>query len=582
MKKSETNRKSVPLRRLVALARPEWRALVVGTTFLVIGSTMGLLYPQAIRVMIDGALSAGLEEIDRAAIAMVGIFAVQSIAVALRYRIFTVAGEKIVTRLRAELYTGIISQEIAFFDSRKTGELTNRLASDTTVLQNTVSLNLSMGLRNLVTVVGGMGLLVWSSPRLTMVMLILVPPVALGAVIVGRRVGRLSRKVQDALAAAGEVATETIAGVRTVRSFSREPNESRRYADAAWSAFDLAKRRATVVALFLGTTSLAAFGSVALVLWFGGRQVAAGEMSVGALTSFILYTLIVALSLSALGDLWADFARAGGASKRVFEIFDREPAMSSDGVRPEVVTGRLTFDDVTFAYPGRPDVTVLDHLSIEVDPGRVIAVVGPSGAGKSTVASLVLRLYDPSQGAVRLDDRDLRELDPSWLRRQLAIVSQEPILFSTSIADNIRYGRDGATEEEIEAAARAANAHGFIVALPDGYETQVGERGVQLSGGQKQRVAIARALLRDPRVLVLDEATSALDAESEYLVQEALGRLMMGRTCVVIAHRLSTVRNAHRVVVIDRGRVVESGNHDELMALDGVYSRLVQRQFVTA
>ena len=573
----------IPLRRLLALARPEWRRLAVGSVFLIVGSAAGLAYPQAIRVVLDGALAAGVASVDRAALAMVAIFAVQSVAVATRYVLFTVAGERIVTRLRADLYTSLVSQEIAFFDQRRTGELTSRLSSDATVLQNTVSVNLSMGLRNLVMVVGGLTLLVVTSPRLTLVMLAIVPAVALGAVIIGRRISGLSRRVQDALARAGEVAEETLAGIRTVRAFAREAAESSRYAGATWEAFGLARKRVRVVAVFLGVTSLAAYGAVALVLWSGGRLVASGGMSVGELTQFILYTLIVAFSLSALGDLWSDFMRAGGASERVFELLDRPPEIPVEGgLRPEAAVGRIELDGVGFAYPSRPDVVVLDGLDLAIDPGEMVALVGPSGAGKSTVASLVLRLYDPISGAVRFDGVDIRELDPVWLRERIGVVAQEPILFSTTIAENIRYGRPDATDADVEAAARAANADDFVAALPDGYATEVGERGVRLSGGQKQRVAIARAVLKDPRVLLLDEATSALDAESEALVRDALARLMRGRTAMVIAHRLSTVRDADRVVVLDGGRVVESGSHAELMARAGTYRRLVDRQLLAA
>jgi ABC transporter fused permease/ATP-binding protein len=579
------------LRRIVGLARPEWRLLAAGTVFLAIGSAASLLYPQAIRVVIDGALGlggttvlgAGPGVVDRAALGMAVLALVQGGAIVVRARCFGVAGERVVTRLRRDLYRAVLDQEVAFFDERRTGELTSRLASDTAVLQSAVSANVSMGLRHLATAVGGVIFLFFTSARLALVMLAVVPLVAIGAVVYGRRVRRLAREVQDALAAAGEVAEESLSGIRTVRSFDAEERETARYGQAVWKAFETARRRIRAGSAFMGGAAGAGYAAVALVLWYGGRLVAEGGLTAGGLTSFLVYTLVLAMSLGALADLWADFMKALGAAERIFEIQDRRPRVPvSGGATPDRVEGRIAYEGVGFAYPTRRELPVLSGIELGVRAGEVVALVGPSGAGKSTLAQLLSRFYDPDAGRIRLDGRDLRELDPRWLRRQVGVVSQEPILFSGTIAENVRYGRPDASDADVEAAARAANAHEFVARFPDGYATRVGERGIQLSGGQKQRVAIARAVLKDPRVLVLDEATSALDAESEHLVQEALDRLMRGRTTLIIAHRLSTVVRADRVVVIDGGRIVQAGSHAALMAQDGPYRRLVERQFVAA
>ncbi len=572
-------------RRILQLAKPERSSIAVGTFFLAVGSVAGLVLPRAIGYIVDQSMGKGksVAALDRAALWLLLIFAVQAIAVAARSALFTIAGERVVARLRSDLFARLMDQEIAFFDARKTGELTNRLASDTTVLQNTVSVNLSMGLRFMASVLGGIGCLFYTSHVLTLVMLAVVPPVALGAVAYGRRVRKLSRDVQDTLAKSSEIAEESLAGIRTVRSFAAEPSEVARYTAAVTASFDLARTRALMASTFVGVASFAAYAAIAAVLCYGGHLVSSGDLTAGELTSFLVYTLLVAVSLGGLTDLWADFMKASGAAERIFELLDRTPAIPpTGGLELSSIEGLVEFEGVTFSYPTRPDARVLNGINLTVKPGEIVALVGPSGAGKSTIAGLLTRLYDPDGGIIRIDGHNLKNLAPDDLRRKIGVVSQEPILFSCSIAENIRYGRASATDAEVFAAARTANAHDFVEKFPEGYATLVGERGVQLSGGQKQRVAIARAVLKDPRILVLDEATSALDAESEHLVKEALERLMEGRTTLIIAHRLSTVAGADRVCVIDGGQIVQSGAHGALMGQEGLYRRLVERQLASA
>lgn len=566
--------------RLLALAAPQWRRLVPGTIFLFLASGAGLYFPQLARQILDASLTSGTRaDVDRAALLLALVFVVQGVAGALRYMLFTEAGERIVASLRASIFASLLEQDIAFFDVRRTGELLSRISNDATILQNTVSVNVSMALRNGLTALGGVVLLFATSPRLTLIMLSVIPPVVLGAIYFGRLVRRLSFAAQEALAGATEQAEESLSGIRNLRSFAREPWAARRYADAIDGYFRTVQRSIRWMAVFTGAASTGGYFAIAIVVWYGGRLVLDGAMSAGDLTQFILYTLLVAVSVGMLGSLYADFMKARGAATRVFEILDAQPTIPlRGGAMLPSVEGAIRLEDVVFAYPSRPDVPVLRGLSVDVAPGEVVAFVGESGAGKSTIAALVRRFYDPQEGGVYLDGVDIRTLDPSGLRGWIGTVDQEPLLLSASIGENIRYGRPSATDEEVRQAAADANALAFIERFPDGFDTMVGERGVQLSGGQKQRLAIARALLKDPQILIFDEATSALDAESEYQVQQALDRLMQGRTVIVIAHRLSTISGADRIYVLEGGRVVEAGNFDALMGERGTFARLVERQ----
>ena len=581
MKQEESPDTTVSFGRLLALARPHVLPLAVATFALFLGSALGLLYPQAARITIDDVFSQASDwNLRTIAIGVLILFAFQSVFVSMRYYLFTVVGDRIVTDLRARLYRAILAQEIGFFDGTKTGELTSRLASDTSVLQNTVTSNLSMALRYTIQAVGGITVLFFTSTQLALVMIVAVPSVVGLAVFYGRKVRRLSKMVQDRLADSTAVAEETIAGVRTVRSFAREPQEETRYGDAVEASFQAARSRARVGAIFSGGVSFLGYGVVAIILWYGGTLVMEGQMTAGELTAFLLYTFMVAFALGGMSGLWADFMKATGSAERVFELLDRVPQVIGAERADDAfsIVGDVRFDRVTFSYPTRPETEAMSQVSFRVRPGQKVALVGPSGSGKSTVANLLLRFYDPQEGAIWIDGADLRSLNPDRLRDQIGVVSQEPVLFSGTVRENVRYGRPDATEQEVVDALEAANAWEFVHGFPDQLETIIGERGVRLSGGQKQRVAIARALLKDPKLLILDEATSALDVESEALVQAALENLMEGRTTLIIAHRLSTVANADTVVVLDHGRVVESGTHSELLDTDGVYHRLIQSQ----
>ncbi|MDI1480113.1 ABC transporter transmembrane domain-containing protein [Polyangium sp. y55x31] len=549
--------------------------------FLAVESAAALLFPQMLRAIVDGASAHGgnTAPMSSAVAALTAAAFVQATALALRFTLFNVSGERVVARLRARLFERLLAQDTAFFDQHATGELTSRLTLDTAALQNVVTTNVPTLLRALVSMIGGACCLFQASPRLALLMLSIFPPATLGAVLYGRQVRRISRDFHDAMARAGQIAAEALAGIRTVHAFAAEQGEAERYATSILQGHHFGERRSRIVGTFLGAASFVVCGVVALVLWYGGHLMARGALSAGEMLSFLVYALMVAFSCSSLSDVWAELARTGGALERVVDLLERTPTIQhAGGLALPSVMGKIEFRQVDFCYPTRKRAPLLRGLCLTLHAGEVVALVGPSGAGKSTIAALLLRLYDPDRGTIVLDGVDLCDLSPRWLRRQIGLVSQDTPLFSGSVADNIRYGRGDSPDAEVEAAARTANAHAFICELPQGYRTLVGERGVQLSGGQRQRIAIARAILQAPPILILDEATSALDAGSETLVREALERLMKGRTTLIIAHRLSMVQAAHRVVVMSGGAIVQIGTPAELLQKEGLYRDLALLQ----
>ena len=568
--------------RLLAFARPYRLLFVLGLLSSLLSSVLGLVFPKLFGSLIDASFlkvgSSDTGPLDRTVLMLLGIFALSALFNAAQSYLLATVGSGVVADLRTALFSHLLRLTPRFFGDHKTGDLTSRLTSDVSSVQAVTSTALAQGVNGFISLIGSVILLFLTSARLSLITLAVIPLVIGTAVAIGRKLRVMARKLQDTIAAANADATEAIGGIREVQGFTAEPHERQRYAAGMERAFGVAKSRNRWQALMSGSMSFLTFGALALVLWYGGRQVMAGDMTPGNLVTFLFYAFQVGGTVASLTGVFNQFQEALGASSRIFELLDETPDLP-EVAHPQALgraDGRVEFDDVSFRYGGQD---VLRGLNFGVPAGQVVALVGPSGAGKTTLVSLIPRFWDVSAGTLRVDGHDVRDLALHDLRSQVGLVPQETLLFSGTIAENIRYGRPDASQAEVEASAQAANAHAFIAAFPEGYETVVGERGVKLSGGQRQRIAIARAVLKDPRILILDEATSSLDNESEALVQAALERLMVGRTTFVIAHRLSTIRNADRILVLDAGRVIADGTHAELLAAGGLYRDLYDLQF---
>ena len=571
------------LKPLLPYARRHRGRIILGLLALVVASVATLVVPEAVRRIVDFGFSPERSGLINAYFgAMVAVVAVLAAASGARYYLVMTLGERIVADLRSDLYGHLTRLDASFFDRSQTGELVSRLTADTTQLKSTFGSSASVALRNIFLFAGAVVMMVVSSPKLSGFVLLVIPLIVLPLVLSGRGVGRRSRAAQDRLAEAMAFATESLGAMRTVQVFGAEALSTQRFDRAVEQSYDAAARAArarsvlTVVAIFL------AFGSVVAVLWLGAHDVMSGRISGGLLSQFVLYAVFGASALGQLSEVWNEISAAAGAAGRLSEILAIEPRIAAPAEPtplPFPAEGRVAFERVGFAYPTRDRDAVVHDLSFHVRPGERVAIVGPSGAGKTTLFQLLTRFYDPTVGHIRVDGVDIRDADPAAVRGRIALVPQDPAIFSSSIADNIRFGRPSASNAEVRRAAERAAAWGFIAALPDGVDTLVGERGVTLSGGQRQRLAIARAILKDAPILLLDEATSALDAESETLVQAALDEVMAGRTTLVIAHRLATVVTADRILVMQDGRIVEEGTHTALLARDGLYARLARLQF---